>query len=239
MLTRANQVLNISVDYRKDVDPIGTSYYYNSQTGAYRVQKQNVRGGERWGAALTYERTLGAKFHLRNHLSENYGQTYGIMTLVDDATGIVYNRQRNSDFAHNLKLEFTNGPLLLRLNHDFSWHYYAYSDAAQPRQDIYNYRAELTAQYQWKSWTFSLFPSFLLDRGYMADLMNTNRFLLNASVDYKFFKNKAGIRLYVNDPFNSDTRYRSSVTATTRVESGSSFLHHYVSLTFNYKFDAK
>ncbi|MDD6749073.1 MAG: outer membrane beta-barrel protein, partial [bacterium] len=62
---------------------------------------------------------------------------------------------------------------------------------------------------------------------------------LNASVDYKFFKNKAGIRLYVNDPFNSDTRYRSNVTATTRVESGSSFLHHYVSLTFNYKFDAK
>ena len=43
----------------------------------------------------------------------------------------------------------------------------------------------------------------------------------------------------IRDSFNCDTRYHSDVTATTRTEGGSSFLHHYVSLTFNYKFDAK
>lgn len=62
MLTKANQVLNASVDYRRDYDPVGTVLHYNSQTGAYLSQKQNVRGGHRWGASLLYERDLGKHF---------------------------------------------------------------------------------------------------------------------------------------------------------------------------------
>ncbi len=239
MLTKANQVLNASVDYRRDYDPVGTVLHYNSQTGAYLSQKQNVRGGHRWGASLLYERDLGKHFHLKNNLSESFGQTYGIMTLVDGANSITYNCQRSSDFTDRLNLEYRNGPLYLSMNQNFAWHRYTYSDAAQPRQDIYNYRAELTATYELKSWYFSILPIFQIDRGYIADAMNANRFLLNAGIGYKFLKNKARLSLYANDLFNRDTRYHSDITATSRTEGGSSFLHHYVSLTFNYKFDAK
>ncbi len=239
MLTKANQVLNASVDYRRDYDPVGTVLHYNSQTGAYLSQKQNVRGGHRWGASLLYERDLGKHFHLKNNLSESFGQAYGIMTLVDGANSITYNCQRSSDFTDRLNLEYRNGPLYLSMNQNFAWHRYTYSDAAQPRQDIYNYRAELTATYELKSWYFSILPIFQIDRGYIADAMNANRFLLNAGIGYKFLKNKARLSLYANDLFNRDTRYHSDITATSRTEGGSSFLHHYVSLTFNYKFDAK
>lgn len=239
MLTKANQVLNASVDYRRDYDPVGTVLHYNSQTSAYLSQKQNVRGGHRWGASLLYERDLGKHFHLKNNLSESFGQAYGIMTLVDGANSITYNCQRSSDFTDRLNLEYRNGPLYLSMNQDFAWHRYTYSDAAQPRQDIYNYCAELTATYELKSWYFSILPIFQIDRGYIADAMNANRFLLNAGIGYKFLKNKARLSLYANDLFNRDTRYHSDITATSRTEGGSSFLHHYVSLTFNYKFDAK
>ena len=239
MLTKANQVLNASVDYRRDYDPVGTVLHYNSQTVAYLSQKQNVRGGHRWGASLLYERDLGKHFHLKNNLSESFGQAYGIMTLVDGANSITYNCQRSSDFTDRLNLEYRNGPLYLSMNQNFAWHRYTYSDAAQPRQDIYNYRAELTATYELKSWYFSILPIFQIDRGYIADAMNANRFLLNAGIGYKFLKNKARLSLYANDLFNRDTRYHSDITATSRTEGGSSFLHHYVSLTFNYKFDAK
>lgn len=239
MLTKANQVLNASVDYRRDYDPVGTVLHYNSQTGAYLSQKQNVRGGHRWGASLLYERDLGKHFHLKNNLSESFGQAYGIMTLVDGANSITYNCQRSSDFTDRLNLEYRNGLLYLSMNQNFAWHRYTYSDAAQPRQDIYNYRAELTATYELKSWYFSILPIFQIDRGYIADAMNANRFLLNAGIGYKFLKNKARLSLYANDLFNRDTRYHSDITATSRTEGGSSFLHHYVSLTFNYKFDAK
>ena len=239
MLTHASQVLNFSVDYSKHYDPVGTVLHYNSQTGAYLSQKQNVRGGHRWGASLLYERDLGKHFHLKNNLSESFGQAYGIMTLVDGANSITYNCQRSSDFTDRLNLEYRNGPLYLSMNQNFAWHRYTYSDAAQPRQDIYNYRAELTATYELKSWYCSILPIFQIDRGYIADAMNANRFLLNAGIGYKFLKNKARLSLYANDLFNRDTRYHSDITATSRTEGGSSFLHHYVSLTFNYKFDAK
>ena len=239
MLTHANQVLNFSVDYSKNYNPIGTILHYNSQTGAYRAQNQNVRGGERWGASFSYERDLGSGFHIRNSLSESYGQSYGIMTLVDDATGITYNRQRSSDLSEQLNLQYSNGPFFLFLGQNFAWHHYTYSDATQPRQNIYNYRAAFTFSYKLKTWEFQFIPDFFIDRGYMSDAMNTNRFLCNARVSYKFLKNKASLILYAKDLFNRDTRYHSDVTATTRIEGGSSFLHHYVSLTFNYKFDAK
>ena len=239
MLTHASQMLNFSVDYSKDYDPIGTILHYNSQTGAYLAQKQNVRGGEHWGASLSYERDLGSGFHIRNYTSESYGQSYGIMTLVDEATGTTYNRQRSSVLSEQLNLQYTNGPFFLFLQQNFAWHHYTYSDAAQPRQDIYNYRAAFTFRYNLKTWEFQFIPYFYIDRGYMSDAMNTNRFLCNACVIYKFLKNKASLTLYANDLFNRDTNNYSDVTATSRSEGGSSFLHHYVSLTFNYKFDAK
>ena len=239
MLSHASQVLNFSVDYSKNYDLIATILHYNSQTGAYLAQKQNVKGGERWGAKFSYERDLGSGIHIRNDISEGYGQSYGIMTLVDDVAGITYNSQRSSDFTDRLNLEYRNGPLYFSMNQDFAWHRYTYSDAAQPRQDIYNYRAELTATYEQKSWYFSILPIFQIDRGYIADAMNANRFLLNAGIGYKFLKNKARLSLYANDLFNRSTNNYSDVTATSRTEGGSSFLHHYVSLTFNYKLDAK
>lgn len=239
MLTHASQVLNFSVNYSKNYNPIGTILHYNSLTGAYCAQKQNVRGGERWGASLSYERDLGKGFHVRNDISEGYGQSYGIMTLVDDATGITYNRQRSSDFSERLNLQYSNGAFFLFLGQNFNWHRYTYSNGNQPRQNIYNYRAAFTFSYKLKTWEFQFIPDFFLDRGYMSDAMNTNRFLLNARVSYKFMKNKASLMLYAQDLLNRSTNNFSDVTATSRTEGGSSFLHHYVSLTFNYKFDAK
>ena len=237
MLTKANQTLSVSLDYSHYYDPIGTILHDNSQTGGYQSQKQNVRGGHRWGASLRYERDLGGSFHASNSISESYGQTYGIMTLVDDATGITYNRQRSNGFSDQLRLQYRNGPLFLFLMQNFAWHRYTYTDAAN--QNIYNYQAAFTFSYELKSWTFQFIPDFYLDRGYIADAMNRNRFVCNARISYKFLKNKASLILYAKDLFNRDTRNFSDVTATTRTEGGSSFLHHYVSLTFNYKFDAK
>ena len=39
--------------------------------------------------------------------------------------------------------------------------------------------------------------------------------------------------------FSMDYSRNYDPIATSRTEGGSSFLHHYVSITFNYKFDAK
>ena len=85
----------------------------------------------------------------------------------------------------------------------------------------------------------ALDPHFYLNRGYLSDAMNNNLFVLNGEVSFKFLKNRAELILAARDLLNKETDYSSVITATTHTESGQSFLHHYATLTFRYKLEAK
>ena len=239
MLARGSQAFGISVNYAKTYDPIGTVLHYNSQTGGYRAQKQNVRGGSSWGASLSYDRTLAQNLQFQNTLSENWNASYGILTMVDEQTGLSYNRQQSSHLREKLGLIYEADHLTLSSFHEFNWERYAYSDAAQETENIFRYAAQLNVRYNVKQWTFTLAPHFYLNRGYHSDAMNNNLFVLNGEVSYKFLKNRASLILAARDLLNRDTDYSSAITATTHTESGKSFLHHYASLTFRYKLERK
>jgi hypothetical protein len=239
MLTRGSQAFGIAVNYSKTYDPIGTVLHYNSQTGGYRAQKQNVRGGSSWGAEMNYDRTLAKNLQFQNTLSENWNASYGILTMVDDQTGIFYNRQQSSHLWDRVGLIYETDHLTVSSFHEFNWERYAYSDAAQETENIFRYSTQLNVRYHLKQWTFTIAPHFYLNRGYHSDAMNNNQFVLNASIKYKFLRNKAELILEARDVTNKETKHFSSITATSHSESGESFLHHYLTLTFRYKFDAK
>ena len=239
MLARGSQAFGIAVNYAKTYDPIGTVLHYNSQTGGYRAQKQNVRGSNSWGAELSYDRTLAKNLQFQNTLSENWNASYGILTMVDDQTGLSYNRQQSSHLRDRLGLIYEIDHLTVSSFHEFNWERYAYSDAAQEMENIFRYSTQLNIRYHLKQWTFTLDPHFYLNRGYLSDAMNNNLFVLNGEVSYKFLKNRAELILAARDLLNKDTDYSSVITATTHTESGRSFLHHYVSLTFRYILEAK
>ena len=231
MLARGSQAFGISVNYAKTYDPIGTVLHYNSQTGGYRAQKQNVRGGSSWGASLSYDRTLAQNLQFQNTLSENWNASYGILTMVDEQTGLSYNRQQSSHLREKLGLIYEADHLTLSSFHEFNWERYAYSDAAQETENIFRYAAQLNVRYNVKQWTFTLAPHFYLNRGYRSDAMNSNLFVVNGEVSHKFLRNRAELILAVRDLLNKETDCSSAITATTNTESGKSFLHHYMTLT--------
>ena len=239
MLTRGSQAFGIAVNYAKTYAPIGTVLHYNSQTGGYRAQKQNVRGGNSWGAELSYDRTLAKNLQFQNTLSENWNASYGIQTMVDEQTGLSYNRQQSSHLRDRLGLIYEIEHLTVSSFHEFNWERYAYSDAAQETENIFRYSTQLNVRYHLKQWTFTLDPHFYLNRGYLSDAMNNNLFVLNGEVSYKFLKNRAELILAARDLLNKETDYSSVITATTHTESGRSFLHHYATLTFRYILEAK
>lgn len=239
MLARGSQAFGIAVNYAKTYDPIGTVLHYNSQTGGYRAQKQNVRGGNSWGAKLSYDRTLAKNLQLENTLSENWNASYGILTMVDEQMGLSYNRQQSSHLRERLGLIYEIDHLVVSSFHEFNWERYAYSEAAQETENIFRYSTQLNVRYHLKQWTFTLDPHFYLNRGYLSDAMNNNLFVLNGEVSFKFLKNRAELILAARDLLNKETDYSSVITATTHTESGRSFLHHYATLTFRYKLEAK
>lgn len=239
MLTRGSQAFGIAVNYAKTYDPIGTVLHYNSQTGGYRAQKQNVRGGNSWGAELSYDRTLAKNLQFQNTLSEHWNASYGILTMVDEQTCISYNRQQSSHLRDRLGLIYEIDHLTISSFHEFNWERYAYSDAAQETGNIFRYSTQLNVRYHLKQWTFTLDPHFYLNRGYLSEAMNNNLFVLNGEVRYKFLKNRAELIFAVRDLLNKETDYSSVITATSHTESGRSFLHHYATLTFRYKLEPK
>lgn len=239
ILARGSQAFGIAVNFAKTYDPIGTVLHYNSQTGGYRAQKQNVRGGNSWGAELRYDRTLAKNLQFQNTLSENWNASYGILTMVDEQTGLSYNRQQSSHLRDRLGLIYEIDHLAVSSFHEFNWERYAYSEAAQETENIFRYSTQLNVRYRLKQWTFTLDPHFYLNRGYLSDAMNNNLFVLNGEVSYKFLKNRAELILAARDLLNKETDYSSAITATTHTESGRSFLHHYATLTFRYKLEAK
>lgn len=250
MRTRGSQSLGIGLDYYRDYDPVATVLHYNSQTGGYRSRKRNVRGGSRWQGTVDYERSLGERLQMKNRLNGEWSKSYGLLTLVDDATGLIYNRQSRSYLHDRLSLAYDTEPWHAELTNEFTWNRYAYSDAAQPTQNIFHYELSMHLRYKLrKSWRFTLSPMLLLRRGYLSPSMNDTPFLLNAEVAYKFtggrgallrhLDNRADITLAANDLLNQDRRHASTITATSHTESGSSLLHNYVTLTLRYRWEPK
>jgi len=250
MRTRGSQSLGIGLDYYRDYDPVATVLHYNSQTGGYRSRKRNVRGGSRWQGTVDYERSLGERLQMKNRLNGEWSRSYGLLTLVDDATGLIYNRQSRSYLHDRLSLAYDTEPWHAELTNEFTWNRYAYSDAAQPTQNIFHYELSMHLRYKLrKSWRFTLSPMLLLRRGYLSPSMNDTPFLLNAEVTYKFtggrgallrhLDNRADITLAANDLLNQDRRHASTITATSHTESGSSLLHNYVTLTLRYRWEPK
>ncbi|MBQ9558400.1 MAG: outer membrane beta-barrel protein, partial [Bacteroidaceae bacterium] len=250
MRTRGSQSLGIGLDYYRDYDPVATVLHYNSQTGGYRSRKRNVRGGSRWQGTVDYERSLGERLQMKNRLNGEWSRSYGQLTLVDDATGLIYNRQSRSYLHDRLSLAYDTEPWHAELANEFTWNRYAYSDAAQATQNIFHYELSMHLRYKLrKSWRFTLSPMLLLRRGYLSPSMNDTPFLLNAEVTYKFtggrgallrhLDNRADITLAANDLLNQDRRHASTITATSHTESGSSLLHNYVTLTLRYRWEPK
>ena len=239
MLTHGSQAFSIAMNYIKTYNPIGTVLHYNSQTGGYRAQKQNVRGGNSWNASLNYDRSLAKNLQFQNTLSENWNASYGILTMVDKQTGLSYNRQQSSHLREKLGLIYETDHLTISSFHEINWERYAYSDAVQKTENIFRYSTQLNVRYHLNQWTFTLDPHFYLNRGYLSDAMNNNLIVLNGEICYKFLKNRAELILTARDLLNKETDYSSVITATKHTESGKSFLHHYVTLTFRYKLEAK
>jgi hypothetical protein len=239
LLTQASQALSVSADYQKQHSPIAMMLHYNSQTGVYHATQQNVQGGNTWNIGIDYERSIGNHVTWRNKLSETWGRSYGILTMVDEATEVTYNRQSRSALSYTTEAECSLAAWTLNLSNRFGWTNYTYSDKSQQQQDIFRNETELNIRYHHPKWTFRLHPKLAIDRGHIAQTMNTSQFLLNASATYKFLHNKAELTLEGKDLLNQVKRHTYSITPTTHTESGEDYLHRYVMLSFKYKFEPK
>lgn len=237
MLTKRNQALSVGINYKKNYNPIGTILHYNSHTGAYTAQKQNMQGGDSWSGSLSYDCELTPNIRLKNTTLATSECTYGIMTIVDNTTDAIYNRQNHMNISDELGLNYEQGNWVVMNNHFFTFDRHVYSDEIQINRNIYKYSTEVSVRYQWNKWKFTLSPQYIYDYGHTSKQMNGSQVLLNMEVDYTFLKKRAQLTLAGKDLLGQKKTITSTVSSTSNTVSGFETMHQYVSLTFKYRFD--
>lgn len=249
MWLRQQITMALSASYQKDIHPLTTLFRYHSATGVYESMPVNVKGGDLWKFGFNYDQGLGVFFRLANQLSVTTAQSYGYMTVIDDGTSTQrsfvdeasqqsLNHQRQFFLDDNLEFSYEAEKLKLTAFNRLQWNRYRYSDASYnstPVYDKFGMKVELDIK------PFSLIAEVAdhFRSGYQTSAMNGHKLISYAYLGYRFYKNKCCLSLMVDDLFNKDIYYNTNTMAYQRTETSNEYFHHYLQLSFSYKFDAK
>ena len=230
--------LQFGIDYMHERNPMSKLYHYDTSTGAYRMRITNDKSNDVLAFVVKYDHSLGAYWRLQNDARYTWSRNYGYMTLVDDDTDLRTNRQTNSHFQNRFQASYEAEKTKFGVVANLDLYGYRYTESS------YNSNPVSLMYGAWTRLTLAPFELYMdicdqFRSGYKVMSMNRHRVLCNASVEYRFCRNKCRLTLAANDIFNKDNNFSSDYSAFERSESWYEKLHHYVSLTFAYRFDAK
>ena len=241
MWLRKQIVLGVSASYNKDINPVATLYSYNSATGVYESKPTNVKGGDTWKVGLNYDQGIGFYFRLMNKFALETAKSYGFLTIVDNNAADAQpelNKQKRLGIDNNFELSYETEKLQLSLFDRLEWNRYRYNDTSYNTSPLFN-SVGVSANLKIASFEFFVQLSDDYRSGYATSAMNGHKLMSMASVSYSFCKNKCRLRLFADDIFNKDIWYGSNYSAYQRQEYSANYIHHYLNLSFTYRFDAK
>lgn len=238
MWLRQQTTLNVTASYTKNINPIAAFYRYNSATGGYQSMSSNVKGGETYKLGLNFEQGIGVYIRVKNRANLSWGYSYGFLTAVDGEDMPGLNKLNRTLLEDNFEVSYDADNLNVSLYNNLRWGRYRYTDSAY---DNSPFHTQVGANVRWSFKPFRLNVNVYDDfrSGYAASEMNRHRVIANASLDYTFCKNKCIIGLSADDIFNQNRSFDSSYNAYERTERWSKWFHHYVGVSFYYRFDAK
>ncbi len=239
MFAKGQQMLTWNLSYKRNFDPVAGASAYNNQTGAYISTKTNVDDLQRWMASVSYDRALGKYFRMRSNIGYSHALDHGIKTMTSINDPMEQFEQRVSNFNGNLRVSFEDNGWEVAASGSCSYDGITYSDPSMSGQNLWNYRGGMEGQYKLKHWTFNLKGELIGNAGYLSDMMNRNRFSLNAGITWKMLKSKGQLTLSAKDIFNQMDQVSYNISPTMRNESRTESFHRYLALTFTYNFDAK
>ncbi len=260
MFMKGQQMLTMNVGYNRTFDPSTRVSAYNAQTGAYVSTTTNVADNDRWNFNLEYDRSLGELFRLNNSMRYTHARTHGVETQTPQpplggdisheqwidledflplkGDGGVY-CQTNNELHERLDVSFENKAWEVRAFGSVTYSDLTYSNTSLSGQNLWNYSAGIVGDYKLAHWTFHLAGTLYGSRGYLSDMMNRDRFSLNADITWKFLRSKAQLTLSARDILNQMDDNSAYVSPTQITENLRETFHRYLALTFTYNFDAR
>ena len=248
VLAKQQLSLSVTIDYKFSDRETRTALTYQPSTGIYTSRPENVRGSRSWNFRLNYDQGFGDIFRLQNDLRLTTEQNYAFLTQLIETPlpnrggggeGASLNRQHQLRTTDRLTFSADWSWLKLSLYGELSPNRLRYSESPDQNTTVWSnnfgFRGELTKG----NFVFTTSITEHMYSGYTIESMNRNLLVWDASVTWKILKNKARLRLELDDILNAEDNKWISQSASLQTVTRYDLRHHYIGLSFTYHLDAK
>lgn len=248
---------NVGIDYSNKAGKnqqqwhVGTSAdFYHRQTaqsasydpasGVYTYRPQNVSGAYRLNAKFDISRTIDKNRYWSWQTNADAGYHHSIdhamLTGMTASEENVVNTLTLHDGAY---IQYNKGTLNIRATGDIRWRHSEGKMYDFETLNATDFQYGLSARYTLPrlNTTLSADGNMYSRRGYGSSELNTDDFVLNASVSQPFFKGKLIARIEAFDLLHQLSSTQYSVNAQGRTETWYRSLPHYVMLHLVYHFN--
>ncbi len=216
---------------------VAQSATYDATTGAYTYRPMNVSGAYTAAATISYSSSIDKKhrWSWRNRLTPRLHHSVDHAMLAGD-TESSENTVNTLTLDDNAYIQFEKGALKVSIDGDISWRHSEGRMRDFESLNALNYSYGLSARYTLPllNTTITADGTMYSRRGYGSNNLNTDDFLLNASLSQPFFKGKLIARLEAFDLLQQLSATQYEVNAQGRTETWHRSLPRYVMLHLVY-----
>ena len=222
---------------------VAQSHTYNPSTAVFTYKPINIYGTYVAHTDFSTDQSIDQKrywtWHLNAGIDWNHAKDHAMLAGMTESRVNTVNTLMLNSGAH---IQYNKGKLNIRAKGDIRWRHSEGKMYDFKTLNAIDFQYGLSARYTtpplWKSsgegLTLSADGNMYSRRGYGSSELNTDDFLLNASVSQPFFKGKLIARIEAFDILHQLSNTQYTVNAQGRTETWYRSLPHYVMLHLVY-----
>ena len=222
---------NASASFSYHHRDVSQSVMYNPASGVYTYKPENVSGAYIANAKFQVSNTIGEKrfWTWQNIADANYHHSLDHSMLAGDIESHV-NAVNTLTLHDGAYIQYNKGTLNIRATGDIRWRHSEGKMQDFETLNATDFQYGLSARYTLPrlKTTLSADGNMYSRRGYGSSELNTDDFVLNASVSQPFFKGKLIARIEAFDLLHQLSNTQYTVNAQGRTETWYRSLPHYV-----------
>ena len=222
---------NASASFNYHHRDVSQSVIYNSTSGVYTYKPENVSGAYIANAKFQVSNAIGEKrfWTWQNIADANYHHSLDHSMLAGDIESHV-NAVNTLTLHDGAYIQYNKGTLNIRATGDIRWRHSEGKMYDFETLNATDFQYGLSARYTLPrlNTTLSADGNMYSRRGYGSSELNTDDFVLNASISQPFFKGKLIARIEAFDLLHQLSNTQYSVNAQGRTETWYRSLPHYV-----------
>ena len=204
---------------------------YDPVSGVYTYQPMNVSGAYRLNAKFDFSRTIDKNRYWSWQTNADAGYHHSVdHAMLTGMTASEENVVNTLTLHDNAYIQFNKGTLNIRATGDIRWRHSEGKMQDFETLNATDFQYGLSARYTLPrlNTTLSADGNMYSRRGYGSSELNTDDFVLNASISQPFFKGKLIARIEAFDLLHQLSNTQYTVNAQGRTETWYRSLPHYV-----------